>query len=342
MDRVLVGLWMIVCFSLMEFSCFRDKAKEVPKVEVLESDTSVLGRISAITLQINNGTVNPDLYENRAKLFLQASKYEEALQDMYRCIYIDSMHVPYYQTLADIYTTTGKGELAFLSLEKGLAINPEDHSHALKTATYALYLKNYTKALNIVNQVLKSDPFDPDAYFTKAMIQKDQGDLRRALSSLQTAVEQNPQHFEAYTQLGLIGMELKDIHTENYLDNAISIDPKSPDAWNAKGTFFLSQDKIVNALSCFRKSIANNPKLALPYYNEGYCLFVLDSIDQAQISFTKAIEVNSEYAEAYYNRGLCAFKKADLLDAQFNFEQAKRYKPGWSKPQEQLDKLNKR
>ena len=192
MYRVLAGLVLVMLFSWEDISCNSNRNHPQNDTGNVKEDTSISGRITSVTTQINASPSNPDLYESRAKLFIQLGKSEEALQDMYRSLYIDSMRISYYQTLADIYTPTGKGEMAFLSLEKGNMLHPEDHKHAIKTATYALYLKKYEQGLSTINSILKQDPFDPEAYFIKAMIYKDQGVLLKAMSSLQTCVEQDP------------------------------------------------------------------------------------------------------------------------------------------------------
>ena len=90
------------------------------------------------------------------------------------------------------------------------------------------------------------------------MIFKEVGDTAKAVSSFQTAVENNPDYYEAYLQLGMLYYSILDPLALNYLDNAINLNPKSVIGLYTKAMYFQKTDDIDMAIKKMVNSNADS------------------------------------------------------------------------------------
>ncbi|MFK5173600.1 tetratricopeptide repeat protein, partial [Propionibacterium freudenreichii] len=74
----------------------------------------------------------------------------------------------------------------------------------LKLSEIALLLKDYANSIKYANDALKIDVFNPTAYFLKGMTYKYGKDTNNAISSFQTAIEQDNQYYKAFVELGFL------------------------------------------------------------------------------------------------------------------------------------------
>jgi tetratricopeptide (TPR) repeat protein len=91
-------------------------------------------------------------------------------------------------------------------------------------------------------------------------------------------------------------------------------------ALNLWGSVLNDQKKYDEAIAKYQKSIALDPKYALPYNNWGYVLSEQKKYDEAIAKYQKSIELDPKYALPYYNWGyvLKAQGKDDEAAVKFN------------------------
>ena len=80
-------------------------------------------------------------------------------------------------------------------------------------------------------QALKIDKRIPEAYFIKGMIYHFLGNSNLASSSYQTAIEVDPNYFDAYIHMGMLSENLDNHNAVNYYNSAIEIEPNNIEAW---------------------------------------------------------------------------------------------------------------
>jgi tetratricopeptide (TPR) repeat protein len=168
-----------------------------------------------------------------------------------------------------------------------------------------VYLKEYEKAIIYADKVLKINSQYAEAYFLKGLIFKEIGNIDRAISSFQTAVEQNPELYEAYMQLGLLTESTNKKLAMEYYENALPVDTNSSEARYAKAMTLQTQSDLEKAKEEYREIIKRDPQYDEAIYNLGYIYFQQDSLDKAKRHFEMATKVNPTYADAYYMLGLC-------------------------------------
>jgi len=84
----------------------------------------------------------------------------------------------------------------------------------------------------------------------------------------------------------------------------------------------LEQNRIKEAIAFAEKALALNPKSANAYNARGLAYYAFSEYEKAIADYTKAIELSPDYKDAFYNRGVCYYwlSKNDL--ALENFKKA--------------------
>lgn len=255
------------------------------------------------------------LYARRAKLLLGVDSLGPAQLDLERAIRLDSTNVEYRLMLGDLYYRTIQIPRSFAQFKKAAEIDPSNTSAILKQAEIQLVLRNYDRSMTLVNEALRKDQHAAHGYFLKGWIYMETGDTTLALSSFRTAVEQDAEDYQAYILLGKISAAKHDPLAEQYYATAISLRPRSVEAWYNKGMYYQENGHDSLALDCYRHIMEIDPRNALAWYNTGYIhLEHLNDPETAQQDFAEAVRLEPGYANAWYNRGL-AFERMDQLDS---------------------------
>jgi tetratricopeptide (TPR) repeat protein len=293
----------------------------LPKDSVKEDVSS--NPLNKVSRQIIENPNDPKLYVKRAKLLLQNNDFEKAKQDVLKALETDSSFSDAYELLADIAIATKEGKEVKKYLEKAIEKNPENISAHLKLAQLYLAFNNFEDALESVNNALKSDMYNADAYYLKSTIFLIAGDTANAISNLQTAIEQNPEFYKAYVDLGYIYAQKKSPLALEYYNNAIQINPTNPTAIYNKSLFLQEMGNYEKALEGYDLILKINPVEFRAYYNKGYIyLTVYKNYEKAITAFKNVVKINSSYPDALYNLGLAYELSGNKDSALFYYKEA--------------------
>ncbi|HMN32576.1 MAG TPA: tetratricopeptide repeat protein [Chitinophagaceae bacterium] len=147
-------------------------------------------------------------------------------------------------------------------------------------------------------------------------------DTNRAISSFQTAVQNDPKYVDAYMQLGLVYQSKKDRLALKYFENAFQADTTNIEPVYAQAMFWQNQNEMEEAKKIYRRMVNIDRSYPKSYYNMGWVLMQQDSVENAIRQFTIAIENKPDYADAYYNRGICNETLNKLSEALEDYNQA--------------------
>jgi tetratricopeptide (TPR) repeat protein len=222
------------------------------------------------------------------------------------------------------------------AFEKALQLDPKNVEAALKLSELYLYIKAYPKCVNYANEALKIDRSNAKAYFLKGFAYKETGDTSKALSSFQTAVEVQPDHYDAYIQLGNIQAARRNLMALQYYNNALRLRPHSTEALYNRGLFLQESGNLDAAIKDYETILKIDPRYEDAHYNLGYIDLVIKKDYTSAIShFSDAIRINDQYVEAYYNRGLAYEFSGNPEAAQKDYHAALKvvptYKPALKK-----------
>ena len=137
------------------------------------------------------------------------------------------------------------------------------------------------------NQLVKSNPDDPNAYFYRAQayltkFRTEENSVKIAEKDLSRTIKLNPDYASAYKSRGFLHLSNND-HKKAISDftKAIQLDPESPHAYYSRAVANTQLKYFKNALNDYEKVIEINPDNAEAHRNKGHILFKLKKYSPA-------------------------------------------------------------
>lgn len=285
---------------------------------------------------------NAQLYFERALQYRELEQDSLALRDLDKALTLDTTQAIYYSTVGDLLFDRKDISGSIKWFQKAISINPNDEIAHLKVAQILFYTEDYPKAFAQINFVLKQNVHNAEAYFLKGLCYREMGELDKAVSNFQTAVQKEPKYYDGFMQLGLLYTERKDPLALQYFDNAIRVDSLNTEAHYAKAMFFQSQSKFEEAKAVFKDALLMMPDYAEAHYNMGFMLLKQDSIAKALREFERVLTTQPDNAKAYFNKGLCNEELGNFKEAKEDYEQALVFDPEFELPTAALKRVKKK
>jgi tetratricopeptide (TPR) repeat protein len=260
-----------------------------------------------INAQLLDNPNDAGLYAKRSIIYLKLKQFTEAENDAKRAIVLDSSKAENYLCLVDVYYAQNKTRQVKEYLEKCTKKFPDN-----------------TEAL------LKIDDHLAKAYFIKGSIYRESGDTAKAISSLETATEQDNNFIDAYYDLGILYAARKNPLAFDYYKNVLNINPKHNDALYARAKLLQDLNKIDEAIAEYISLSKINPNCENCFYNLGAIyLETKHDNNKALEYFTKAINVNPNYVEAYFARGYTYSKLKNKSSAMADYNMCLKIQPNY-------------
>lgn len=340
------------------------------------AETTTDSLLQALNQKIANDPGNYMNYLERARYYGDRGLFDQAHRDIERAIKTDSTKSDVYLYKGELYwkqlSVAPPGDDRYIKLaydeycnclEKD-SLNIPCH---LKKAGIDIAQNQYDEANKHINKVLLIDERIAEAYYLRGRLYKSKIDtvpekskpnkvvkydpeyyaanLELAKSSYATAIEVDPNYFDAYIELGLLYADAKSDLAKEYFNSAISIRPRSIEAWYNKAYFlqqtgFRDKNRYQEAMKCYDSILEIDPSFFASQFNKGYIyLEYLQEYQKAAECFTKAIELQPSYAQAYYNRGFCYESMDNLSAAEKDFRSALSYAPQYTAAAKALDRV---
>ncbi len=283
---------------------------------------------------------NADLYLQRGKVYLQLKDFEAAISDGQRAMKLDSLKDAPYLFLTDAYFYSNKTRQAKEILERCVKNVPTSTDGLLKLAELYFYVRKYQESINCINVALKIDETIAKGYFLKGMCYKESGDTSRAISSFQTACEQDNSYYDALVEAGRLFALKKNPLSVEYFNNALKINPKSTEVVYLVAKFYQDAGKTKQAVDAYTKLLKMDKQNENALYNLGAIEYTTSkNPEKAKTYFTDAINTNPQYAEAYFARGVCFEDLKDFENAIADYKLAVQYRPNYEPAIENLNRL---
>lgn len=335
----------VIIAALVMFSCKSGENKEVVQKE---NKDSLIDKLNSPELESVNEKLKADpnsaeLYNERAKIYIQLKQFDAAVGDAKRSLKIDSTKVDYHLTLVDAYFADNKTRQVKETLELIVKKFPDNIEGLLKLGELFFLVRQYENALTHINKALKIDESMARAYYLKGSVFKEMGDTTKAVSSMQTAIEQDNKYFDAFVDIGLLYAIKKNPLAFQYFDNALRLKPGNDNVMYAKAKLLQDMNKIPEAIAEYEKMLAINKDNSMVLYNLG--AIYLDKKKDAEKAvdyFSKAIAVDPKYTEAYFARGVCYEVLKDIPNAKADYNMCMQITPNYELAIEALNNLDKK
>lgn len=303
-------------------------------------------RLAELNQKITKDPNNPNLYYSRAKELMDRRELKKALNDIERCVMIDSTVAQFHFLKAEIHFKRMEPREAKRSFETCLRLD-ETHSEAkLKLGEIYLLLRDHEKALGMINEVISDEPQKASAYFMKGFIYEEMQDTINAVSAYQTATELNSNYYEAHMALGLLYSHGRNGMAIDYFNNALEVRPNSLEARYNIAYFLQQAEQFNEAIDVYKdiielaKDMRGNDYLSRAYHNIGYIyLAEAEMFEDAMPYFEKAIDNTPDYFEAHYNLGLAYEEIGEYDEAERRYRTALQIRPSADLPALGLERV---
>ena len=332
----LLGSIFFGCTSEPRVESTQDSVEMIPDSgSIQEADPEYV----ELTRIINNNPGVAENVNNRAQYFLRKGQYDMAYADIGVLFALDSNKAAHYITLADYHVKKGDGLKARYFLEQAYLKNPTDVPLLVKMGEFFFYIKKYDQSLNYLKEALKIDKYSAEAFFYRGMNFKEKGDTTKAKSSFQTAVEQNPDYYNAYIQLALIEMVKPSAQALDFANSALRIKPNSVEALHTRGQYYYLTQDFDKAIQDYTRILEIDSNYYQANYNLGVIQYNLNVMGPALENFNQTLKKSPRYAQAFYMRGLCyeSFAKED--EAIADYRKAIRLNPNYTMARKGLERL---
>lgn len=201
------------------------------------------------------------------------------------------------------------------------------------------------KAFKYVNEALRVDKHYRDAYILKGTMYQMEGNDKLAISSYVTAIDQDPDFYVAYLEVGSIYQRLSDTLCFQYYRNATEIKPKSIDSWYNLAYAYQEFGNSERALEVYRHMYKLDSKFAMSLFQQGWIKqFQQNQIDSAVIFYNETLQSEPRFVEAWHNLGMIEETKNEPLKAIANYNRALKYDKNFELSRVAIERLtgNKR
>lgn len=332
---------VVTFFSLSFVSCNRNEEAEKSSKKADSLSIKLNSpELKAVNAELLKDPSNPGLYDKRAKVYLKLREFPEAENDAKRAIRLDSTQATYYLTLVDVYFSENKSRDSKELLESTAKRFPDNIESLLKLSELYFLVKRYQEGIDYANKALKINENIAKAYYIKGSIYRESGDTARAVSSLETAVEQDNKYVDAFFDLGILYGARKNPIALEYYNDVLRIDPSHPNANYAMAKLLQDLGKVDEAIQRYEAILKTDKGCDNCYYNMGAIyLEIKKDPKKALEKFTKAIEINPNYVEAYFARGYTYSKLKDKESAKADYNMCLKIQPNYDAAVEELNNL---
>jgi tetratricopeptide (TPR) repeat protein len=172
------------------------------------------------------------------------------------------------------------------------------------------------------------EPLIADDYFKQGEALYLQGFYEDALTSIERALEINPNLDEAWYYKGnaLVKLQQYDSAIEAY-HQSIALKPDRNDVWYQRGNAFVRLKLYQDALNSYDQAIAIKPDDYNSWHNRAVMLWKLGRDDDALNSYDQAIAIKPDDYELWHNRGVLLGKLKRYQEAIESYQNAIKINP---------------
>jgi tetratricopeptide (TPR) repeat protein len=242
-------------------------------------------------------------YAGLAKVSLAEKKTSEANQNQEQAIEVgDESNAQVYVVLADGYSKIKNYDKAVELLNEALKINPKQVSAYIALGNIYLARGNGTDAIKSFQKAIDIDPGNPEAKTRKAKVYILINNFNEGISLLNEAVQSNPDYAPAYYELAELNYSLKDYakaaeYYSSYMNNSeATLDKKRRYA----SILYLNKEyqKAIDILKDVIKVEPDNPAAIRML---AYSYFKLNDIENSKKYFQNLFNLkNVEYLPSDY------------------------------------------
>jgi tetratricopeptide (TPR) repeat protein len=330
--KLLFGFILIL--FVFAISC-QNKGAE-PLNSTLSLDSLLLKYPDSVNLLVKHG-----------ELALTNFKYDIAIADAAKAFRLDSSRLDTRMLYADAICNNPAIQNADITkaqfhYQKLIKKDPKNIRALVGMAMTYTLRQDFDNSFKYINRALKINPRYRDAYILKGTNYRILGNLKLAISSYETAVQQDPSFYGGYLMLGALYESQKNSICIEYYTTAAQLQPSNPDVLYSLAYSKQIFGKEKEATVIYRKMLKLDNKYFEANCQMGYIKQFIDKdLDSALYFYNAALDIEPRHIEAYHNMGLIYEDKKDISNALLSYAKVLKYNPDFELTKERVAVLKK-
>lgn len=326
---------LLLCLlTLAMFAC-KDGEKD-PAVEFKATGDTELDYLSK---QISENSLDPQLRFQRAQVLYERNKLDESIEDLRVAILMDSMQVDYYHLLADAFMDNNVSSKSLQTMKVAAKLFPKRIPTLLKLCETHYILEQHNESIGVINEIIRLDPQNAEAYFMLGLNFRSLGDEKRAINALQTATEFDAKLIDAWIVLSEILEKNNSTKAREYLETAVRINPDNVFALHSYAYFLQNHNEVQRAKALYRKINGIDRNYYEAYLNHGILQLEDDSLAAAYEQFNILTGVDPLNPIGYFYKGYTLYAQGQPKAAVIELENAVSLDPNYQKAQDLLQEI---
>lgn len=266
---------------------------EVPQAVGLFEE--VIGRNAALS--------GPHLYLGLARLAQgRADSAQEALREAIR---LQPENEVAHLALAKLNLARQKQAEAEKEAWQALRLNPSSLESAAVYGDTLVLGKNWAKAEEVYNAIVRQLPGQPIGYVKMAALRKLQGRPAEAAQLFSQALSHAPNDLVILQDYLVSLVESKQAQqADRVLGEYLAKGSRDPNLWRLAGRLYVWQRKTEQAEKAFRKAVDLAPDVALVHYELGQLYLLERKLPAAEAAFQAALKKEETNSEAHTALGM--------------------------------------
>lgn len=221
---------------------------------------------------------------------------------------------------------------AALNYEQALEQAPEAADVHVALGFVYSELRDFDRALPLLERASVLSPQSPDAFFLLGRVQREKGDHASAAPSLRRAIGLSPQIQPAYTELcDALFRQGKAGEAAATIDSGLAVFPQDSTMWMFKGSMLLERGQYASAADCFETALRFRPGYPEALAHLGNALRHLGRIEQSIELMRAALEAEPENVH-FHSALLLTLLYAPNISREEIFAQHLRFGTTFEKP----------
>lgn len=342
MKKCAVALWLLTLLITGLTACDDSKDPIVDTTRPMSLDSLILLHPDSAELLVKRGWQSVDERDYDAALADAAKAFRLDSNNLdNRLLYAKVLCTRPGRTVEEIYTAQRHYKLL-------LKKRPKSPEVLVGLAFTYSQFQDFDQSFKYINDALRIDPKFRDAYALKGSNYGALGNRELVKSSYETAIQQDPEYFEAYMLLGAFYQEEKNPVCIQYFITANELQPDNAEALYSMAYAKMNFGQIEEAKIDYRKMTADTSDYyaSQAFFQLGYIKSFLEDpkkpdYDSAMYFYNRAITAEPRFPEAYFQLGFCYDQKGDISRALKMLGKSLKYNPEYEPARNFADSLQR-
>ncbi len=330
--KIWTGTLAIVFLGLLTIRC-GDKKGKIQR-ESQNIDTLLMKYPDSIPILLKHGNYYFKRYNFSKALSSAAKAFRLDSTNMdARILYADVLNNRPNRSIEEV--VTAQRHFAYV-IER----QPKNTRALVSMASTFSLMQDFDMSFKYINEALRIDPRYRDAYILKGTNYLQLNKIPLAKSSYETAVQQDPEFYEAYVALGNLYQKEENPICIEYYTTAATLAPKDLNVLYLQAYALQYFGKSEEALQKYREMYLLDDSFAMAQFQQGFIKqFYQNDIDSAIIFYDRALLQEPTFVEAWHNLGMCYEEKKEKSQALQSYSKALKYNPNFQKSRDAANKL---